>query len=90
MKKQSNLGFLLEISGREKFKLYLAALFSIISSLLAIVPYILMYNIVLELFGNAVDYEKIKSMAIIVSITIVARMAIFLLSGVWESFSNFI
>lgn len=89
MKKQSNLGFLLEISGREKFKLYLAALFSIISSLLAIVPYILMYNIVLELFGNAVDYEKIKSMAIIVSITIVARMAIFLLSGVFSHIAAF-
>ncbi|BDR77799.1 ABC transporter permease [Clostridium tetani] len=89
MKKQSHLGFLLEISGREKFKLYLAALFSIISSLLAIVPYILMYNIVLELFGNAVDYEKIKSMAIIVSITIVARMAIFLLSGVFSHIAAF-
>ncbi|BDR63807.1 ABC transporter ATP-binding protein [Clostridium tetani] len=89
MEKQSHLGFLLEISGREKFKLYLAALFSIISSLLAIVPYILMYNIVLELFGNAVDYEKIKSMAIIVSITIVARMAIFLLSGVFSHIAAF-
>ncbi len=49
MKEKSNLSFLLEVSGKEKIKLYISALFSIISSLMAIVPYILMYNIVLEL-----------------------------------------
>lgn len=89
MKKQSNLGFLLEISGKEKFKLYLSALFSVISSLLSIVPYILMYNIILELFKNTVDYERIKSMAITVGIIIVIRMAVFLLSGVFSHIAAF-
>lgn len=89
MKKQSNLGFLLEISGKEKFKLYLSALFSIISSLLSIVPYILMYNIVLELFKNSVDYERIKSMAITVGVVVVLRMAVFLLSGVFSHIAAF-
>lgn len=89
MKKQSNLGFLLEISGKEKFKLYLSALFSVISSLLSIVPYILMYNIVLELFKNTVDYERIKSMAITVGVIVVIRMAVFLLSGVFSHIAAF-
>ncbi|RDY23309.1 ABC transporter ATP-binding protein [Romboutsia maritimum] len=84
MKQKSNLGFLLEISGKEKIKLYIAALFSVIGSLLAIVPYILLYNIILELFKDTVDYEKIKSIAIIVSVIVVIRMAIFLLSGVFS------
>lgn len=88
-KKQSNLSFLLEVSGKEKLKLYLSALLSIISSLLAIVPYILMYNIVLELFNTTVDYKKIKSMAIIVSIIVVVRMVIFLLSGVFSHVAAF-
>ncbi|NOH16848.1 ABC transporter ATP-binding protein [Clostridium cochlearium] len=89
MKKQSNLGFLLQISGKEKFKLYLSALFSVISSLLSIVPYILMYNIVLELFKNSVDYERIKSMAITVGVVVVLRMAVFLLSGVFSHIAAF-
>lgn len=89
MKKQSNLGFLLEISGKEKLKLYLSAIFSVISSLLSIVPYILMYNIVLELFKNTVDYERIKSMAITVGIIVVIRMAVFLLSGVFSHIAAF-
>ncbi|MEW9095497.1 MAG: ABC transporter ATP-binding protein [Clostridiaceae bacterium] len=84
MKEKSNLKFLLEASGKEKFKLYVSALFSIISSLLGIVPYILMYNIVLELFNDAVNYQRIKSMAIIVGIIVVLRMVIFLLSGVFS------
>ncbi|NFD84987.1 ABC transporter ATP-binding protein, partial [Clostridium botulinum] len=73
MKEKSNLSFLLEISGKEKNKLYISALFSIISSLMAIVPYILMYNIVVELFNDSVNYEKIKSMAITVGIIIILR-----------------
>ncbi|CAM2739220.1 ABC transporter ATP-binding protein [Clostridium sporogenes] len=84
MKEKSNLSFLLEVSGKEKIKLYISALFSIISSLMAIIPYILMYNIVLELFNDTVNYEKIKSMAITVGIIVVLRMVIFLVSGVFS------
>ncbi|MHB8032921.1 ABC transporter permease [Clostridium botulinum] len=89
MKEKSNLRFLLEISGKEKNKLYISALFSIISSLMAIVPYILMYNIVVELFNDSVNYEKIKSMAITVGIIIILRMVIFLLSGVFSHIAAF-
>lgn len=89
MKEKSNLSFLLEVSDREKIKLYISALFSIISSLFAIVPYILMYNIILELFNDSVNYERIKSMAIIVGIIIILRMAIFLLSGVFSHIAAF-
>lgn len=89
MDKKSNLGFLLEESGKEKIKLYAAAIFSVISSLLSIVPYILMYNIILELFNDRVDYNKIKSMAVIVSVFVVLRMAIFLLSGVFSHIAAF-
>ncbi|AEB76040.1 ABC transporter ATP-binding protein [Clostridium botulinum] len=88
-KTESNLSFLLKISGKEKFKLYISALFSIISSILAIVPYILMYNIVLDLFKDIVDYEKIKFMTLIVGVTVIIRMGIFLLSGVFSHIAAF-
>lgn len=89
MKKQSNLSFLLEVSGKEKIKLYISAIFSVVSSLLGIIPYILMYNIVLVLFNDKVDYGQIKSMAIAVSIVIVVRMIIFLLSGIFSHVAAF-
>ncbi|SHI72828.1 ATP-binding cassette, subfamily B [Clostridium cavendishii DSM 21758] len=89
MEQKSNLKFLLEVSGKEKFKLYISAIFSVISSLLGIIPYILMYNIIIELFNDSVDYNKIKSMAIVVGIIVVLRMAIFLLSGVFSHIAAF-
>ncbi|WP_315122051.1 ABC transporter ATP-binding protein [uncultured Clostridium sp.] len=89
MKEKSNLKFLLETSGKEKFKLYMAAIFSIISSLLSIVPYILMYSIILELFKGEVDYERIKSLAIITSIIVIVKMMVFLTSGVFSHVAAF-
>ncbi|PAB60688.1 ABC transporter ATP-binding protein [Anaeromicrobium sediminis] len=89
MERKSNFKFLLEVSGREKNKLYLAAIFSVISSVFAIGPYILMYNIILELFKESVSYEKIKSMAIIVSVIVVMRMIIFLASGIFSHVAAF-
>lgn len=89
MKKKSNLGFLLEVSGKEKIKLYTSAIFSVISSLLGIVPYILMYNIILVLFNDTINYSEVKHMAICVGVVIVLRMAIFLLSGAFSHIAAF-
>jgi len=86
---KSNLKFLLESSGKEKIKLYISAILSVISSTLAIAPYILMYNIILELFEKTVDYEKIKTLAIIVGITVIVRMIVFLASGVFSHIAAF-
>ncbi|SKC81125.1 ABC transporter ATP-binding protein [Maledivibacter halophilus] len=89
MKERSNLKFLLEVSGKEKIKLYISAVFSVISSVFSIAPYILMYYIILELFKPSVNYEAVKSMAVIVGIIVVARMAIFLASGVFSHIAAF-
>lgn len=86
---QSNFGFLLSVSGKQKIKLYIAALFSVLSSLLAIAPYILLYNIIQELFQPAVDYERVKFMAIIVGTIVIIRMAVFLASGVFSHIAAF-
>ncbi len=89
MRKKSNFAFLLEVSGKEKNKLYISAIFSVISSLLAIAPYILMYNIILEFFKVEMNYEKIRYLAIVVGIVVVVRMIIFLASGVFSHVAAF-
>lgn len=89
MKDKTNLGFILEASGKEKLKLYTSAVFSAISSILSIVPYVLMYSIVLELFNPSINYEKIKYLAIVTSFIIVIRIIVFLLSGVFSHIAAF-
>lgn len=89
MNGKKNLDFLLSISGREKFKLYIAAFLSVISSIMAIAPYLLMYNIILELFNDSVEYGKIKNMAVWVGVIVVLRMATYLLSGVFSHIAAF-
>lgn len=88
-REKSNLRFLLEVSGKEKYKLYISAIFSAISSILAIVPYILMYNIVMELFNKDINYDEIKGLALTTAVFVVIRLIIFVLSGVFSHIAAF-
>lgn len=81
MREKSNFKFLMDISGTEKNKLYISGLFSALSSLLAIVPYVLIYNIILELFGTSIDLNKVKYLVIKTVIVLIVRFALFLASG---------
>lgn len=89
MQAQSNLRFLLGVSGQERYKLYTAASLSVVSSLLGIIPYLLLYQIILELFKEQVDYPAIASMAWWVGGVVVVRMLLFLLSGVFSHVAAF-
>ncbi|WP_313756234.1 ABC transporter ATP-binding protein [Tissierella sp.] len=89
MKRKSNFKFLMELSGTEKNKLYISALFSILSSILAIVPYVLMYNIILELFKDAMDLNRVKHLVITTIITLIIRFALFLTSGTLSHIAAF-
>lgn len=89
MKQESNLSFLLKISGKEKLKLYIAALFSVLSSVLGILPYILMYSIILELFKAKINYADIKSLAVMTSIVMIVKLVLFLLSGAFSHIAAF-
>lgn len=89
MKEKSNLKFLMEISGTEKNKLYLSITFSVISSILAIVPYILMYNIILELFKTSMDLDSVKSLVITTILILAVRFALFLASGTLSHIAAF-
>ncbi len=85
----NNLKFLLKLSGQHKIKLIFSALFSIISTTLSAVPYILIYNIILELFKEAVDYNKIQNLVFITIIFIIIRVVTFVLSGIFSHVSAF-
>ena len=79
MKQKSNFAFLLSYAKNEKYKLYLSAFLSVCSSILMVVPYILIYNIILELLKTDLDYNRIKHLAIYTAILIVVRLILFIL-----------
>ena len=89
MKQKSNFAFLLSYAKNEKYKLYLSAFLSVCSSILMVVPYILIYNIILELLKTDLDYNRIKHLAIYTAILIVVRLILFILSGVFSHVAAF-
>ena len=89
MKQKSNFTFLLSYAKNEKYKLYLSAFLSVCSSILMVVPYILIYNIILELLKADLDYNRIKKLAIYTAILIVVRLILFILSGVFSHVAAF-
>jgi len=72
----NNLKFLLKLSGQHKIKLIVSAMFSIISTTLSAIPYLLVYS-------------KIKSLVFIAILFIILGVAARILSGIFSHISAF-
>lgn len=87
--RESNFSFLMRVSKEEKYKLLISAVLSGLSSVMAVAPYILLYQMVLALLADVVDFEGLKKLSIWIAIVVVTRMAIFLSSGVFSHIAAF-
>ena len=85
----NNLKFLLKLSGQHKIKLIIAAIFSIISTTLSAIPYLLVYSIILELFNREISYNKIQSLVFIAILFIILGVVARILSGIFSHISAF-
>ena len=85
----NNLKFLLKLSGQHKIKLIISAIFSIISTTLSAIPYLLVYSIILELFNREISYNKIQSLVFIAILFIILGVVARILSGVFSHISAF-
>ena len=85
----NNLKFLLKLSGQHKIKLIISAMFSIISTTLSAIPYLLVYSIILELFNKEISYNKIQSLVFIAILFIILGVAARILSGIFSHISAF-
>ena len=85
----NNLKFLLKLSGQHKIKLIVSAMFSIISTTLSAIPYLLVYSIILELFNREISYNKIQSLVFIAILFIILGVAARILSGIFSHISAF-
>ena len=85
----NNLKFLLKLSGQHRIKLIVSAMFSIISTTLSVIPYLLVYSIILELFNREISYNKIQSLVFIAILFIILGVAARILSGIFSHISAF-
>ena len=85
----NNLKFLLKLSGQHKIKLIISAVFSIISTTLSAIPYLLVYSIILELFNREISYNKIQSLVFIAILFIILGVVARILSGIFSHISAF-
>lgn len=85
----NNLKFLLKLSGQHKIKLIVSAMFSIISTTLSVIPYLLVYSIILELFNREISYNKIQSLVLPPILFIILGVVARILSGIFSHISAF-
>ena len=85
----NNLKFLLKLSGQHRIKLIVSAMFSIISTTLSAIPYLLVYSIILEIFNRETSYNKIKSLVFIAILFIILGVVARILSGIFSHISAF-
>ena len=85
----NNLKFLLKLSGQHKIKLIISAIFSIISTTLSAIPYLLVYSIILELFNREISYNKIQSLVFRAILFIILGVVARILSGIFSHISAF-
>lgn len=85
----NNLKFLLKLSGQHRIKLIVSAMFSIISTTLSVIPSLLVYSIILELFNREISYNKIQSLVFIAILFIILGVVARILSGIFSHISAF-
>ena len=64
-------------------------MFSIISTTLSAIPYLLVYSIILELFNREISYNKIQSLVFIAILFIILGVVARILSGIFSHISAF-
>ncbi|MBU5675204.1 ABC transporter ATP-binding protein/permease [Alkaliphilus sp. MSJ-5] len=89
MKKQSNLNYLLYLAGGEKKKLFLAVILSVISSILAFAPFLIIYKMIMILFEGNVVYKDIFNLAVLAAVIIIVRIIFFIASGAFSHVAAF-
>ncbi|MBS4536294.1 ABC transporter ATP-binding protein [Clostridium sp. D2Q-14] len=86
---KENFQFLMKESGKHKIKLFISCLFSVVSSILSILPYFLIYYIVIALIQEDVNHKQVQFIAYGLGGVLVLRLILFLSSGVFSHIAAF-
>ncbi len=81
-KRKKGIARLLEIAGRRKGTLFLSGILALLHTLLSLVPYILVFYIIVQLTQNEVNFELAKTYIVYAVIAVIVSMLVFFLSGI--------
>ena len=87
--KKNKQGFLrlLEIAGQKKWKLFISAFFAIISAVLSLAPFVIIYLVMVKLLDTSFgpkDYGYIWKLAWIAASAVIARFVMLFISGMFS------
>lgn len=81
MKSQNSFGYLLRIAGRSRWLLFFSGLFSLLSGLLDFIPYVMLYRVLLFLFGENPSTALAQQYAFYAVIAIIFKFITMVISG---------
>lgn len=81
MKIKNSIGYLFQIAGRSRWLLLFSALFSLLSGLLDFIPYVMLYRVLMFLFGSNPDFQLAMQYAMYAVYAIILKFLTMLISG---------
>lgn len=88
-KEKTSLRYLFEITGKSKWLLFLSAVFSVLSGICTFIPYIMVYEVLLFLFGSTPNTQAALQYSIYAIIAIVLKFLFMIVSGAFSHVGAF-
>ncbi|MEM0997169.1 MAG: ABC transporter ATP-binding protein [Bacteroidota bacterium] len=88
-KKPNGIGRLLQIAGPKKFQLFLAGVLALVHAGLALVPYILVFQVMAEMLEPAPDYAALRETLILAGVAGLLSYAVLYASGMLSHLAAF-
>lgn len=88
-KKKSGIAYLLELAGKHRLHLLFSALFGVLSSLCAFIPYVMVYRTLMFLFGGTFETGVILRYGIIAAAAVAARFVLLIASSMLSHLGAF-
>lgn len=89
MKKKSKIAYLFELAGKHRLHLALSALFGVLSSLCAFIPYVMVYRTLMFLFGGTFETGVILRYGIIAAVAVAAKFVLLIASSILSHLGAF-
>lgn len=78
---KASVGYLFKLAGKSSILLLLSAIFSIISGIMDFVPLVMLYRVLMFLFGSHPDIDLAMQYAVYAGIAIIVKFVTLLISG---------
>lgn len=88
-KSASGIGYLLRLAGKQKLFILLSAIFSVCSALCTIVPFVMVYKVLLFLFHGGANTSEAISYGVTAALAIVGKFAFAIISGIFSHLGAF-